>query len=410
MKRLFFLVSAISLSMLALSGEAGAAPHKAKLFVDASRSLTFEIPRGWQAKEGIGEIVATLMDKDTGRISIFAPWRSDVPTGEGVVRILAELYSGARMGDIRADQIGGKEARIMLFDFDGRERTSGVAIGLANNRCDVNIICADVPQKFASTFLACREIASHLRCDLEFDRSQWDEAFRSAISRGIFALMDGRAGCRGYRDEPARMAAIAKDLGRHEDAALLALIADSLSSGPRAKDTAQLDGIFKAYKETHDLFSKIMRADSYLEEGNISKARKVIDDIESAMPMDSHLLWALKVKIARIENDTASAEKAFDGLEGGICGRSGAMAAYELGRAEGTLKPDKSRGLFEKALAADPTFIPAYVFLGQALMMNGMTAKASYARLCAWLMRAPDVPEVRRLKAHIATVEMNSHP
>ncbi|MFH1830348.1 MAG: hypothetical protein ABH871_06190 [Pseudomonadota bacterium] len=382
----------VAMSICSYSLKSYAIQRKPQFFVEPSRSMGFEIPYGWQAQAGFGNSIADLSDGKGNQIRVISRAHSKGPNADNIKQLIAKLYSGAR--------IRRQNALITLFDVDARGGLRGALIRLGTDACDVNILCISAKSDFAETFLVARELAANMRCDLAADPSLWDGDLQQVIARATFASLDGRAGCSGVSEELTRMALIAKQLGKLSDAKQLESIAHDLS----------LRAHMKGMQKNLSFFSLLMSASLALDEGDIDKAKKLMRRVEPFNASRSQLFLSLKVKIARLENDVAYAEQAFEQIKGDVCGRSGAMAAYELGRAIGAADSGRAIKLFEDSIEADPTFVPAYVALGQMLVDSGMPATAVSARMNARLSKAPKVPEVQSFKMRFATVEKSVHP
>ncbi len=400
---------AAAICVFGLLQQADARKIKRQMFFEPSRRMAFKIPHGWNAKPGLGNRIADLTNDGHGRMHIIADSVTNIK------RLIATLHSGANVEDAVKRAVGQKEALITFFDSDAGQGLKGAVIDIGDDGCDVYVVCADSHRDFAPTFLACRELVSNMRCDVEPDPGRWDENFRRVMTRSAFAYLDGRAGCAGVSEEPMRMAAIAKELGKLSDADELESIALGLSIGAETNEALAPD-IHKISKKTSEYFSGLLRAELALEHGDMDKAKEMIVKAES-QGQPSRLLLAIKIKTARLQNEIAHAEQAFKSFERDICGRSGAMAAYELGRAIETSDHIRARKLFERAIDADPTFIPAYISLGKALIKSGMPASLASVRIKALLSQAPAVARVKDFRrrfemreVRIATVEKNSHP
>lgn len=398
---------AVAICVFGFMPQADARKIKRQMFIEPSLRMALSIPYGWSANPGLGNRIVDLINDSQGKMHVISSSIADVK------RLIAELYSGARIEDTIKQRLGNRDAFITFFDLFSEKNLKGAIIKINGGNCDVNILCTDVHKDFAPTFLACRELVSNMRCDLEADPERWDKDLKRVMRRGVFAYLDGRGGCAGVSEEPRRMAMIAREIGKLSDADKLESMALMLSM--KAKTNKAL--LSDVPKSVSKFFSLLMRSQLALESGDVDKAKEMISKAESHNRLNSRLLLAIKIKLACRQKDVASAEQFFEVLEKDICGRSGSMAAYELGSAVETFDQERALSLFERAIDADPAFVPPYISLGKALLRSGMPASSAFARMKALLSRAPAVPWVEDFKRrfetraeHIATVEKNSHP
>ncbi len=410
----------------AKSSEAG----RRDKFVDPSREISFLPPaEGWKVKAGFGEEVASLAGQGRGAMRIKwekAPSPAHAPlTPEQAVM---NEFPGSHMLSSHVLDLNDNSAAAARFESaDGLD---GIVILIHRDDGIVSVSCVDDARAFLSTFLACRDLASSITSEpASADPSTLAAAVNSVEERARFAWLDGRAGCPGIADEPRRMAQIAAAAGDAASARELSMLSTALKGKGSPRDSGQgsFGAVLKARafaSEGHresaaEILRKLAASDDgffaaldlariSLEDGNAEEAGRILLRAGSGRYGDasaSRLLTALRIWQARLDGDAAAAKTAFESVRSDLCGTSGAIAAYELGRALSRQDPARAAGLFEQAIEADRSHAPAYLSLGRALLDSGASAAEVKTWLERLLSRAPDSPEIAGLRRRFTNMD-----
>jgi len=75
-----------------------------------------------------------------------------------------------------------------------------------------------------------------------------------------------------------------------------------------------------------------------------------------------------------------------------------ARAAHEAGLVAEEASADRAISLYEKAIASDPSYAPAYASLARAIVRRGDGIGAAVVRMRHLLAKAPRTPEIDRIR------------
>ncbi|MFA4874182.1 MAG: hypothetical protein WC956_05020 [bacterium] len=407
-----------------------AASREKNIFVEPSRGISFKLPgNGWKASAGFGREIASI--SGPGQAMMRVVWSDPIKSRaaqDAPSSAVMEQYPGSILKGIEQVKTAGRSET--LVSFKTRDGLDGALIAVAAKNGVVGVFCADDDRAFVSTFLSCRQLASSISFDARsMDLASLNEAVRSVAARAEFALLDGRSGCPGIADEPRRMARIAAGEGDASSAQKLSRLADALEGGkiPRypggdgpaeiikARGLAREGRVESARqiltalaRKDDGLYAALELARISLDEGDSDGARRIISRVNSGRyggASSSHLLAALRIRLARLDGDSATAAKEFESMQREICGSSGALAAHELGLAISRQQPARAAALFEQAIEADRSYAPAYLSLGHSMLDSGAGVGEVRARLKRLLALVPDSAELRSLRARFMDME-----
>jgi hypothetical protein len=360
-----------------------------------------------------------------------------------------------------------------VFTLGADAEKKGVAIRGGGKGCEYVAICEGEASEFAETFLGCRELVRSATCaeitgggchshasalgeiptpDFMDGLNILDgsgalsaaKASRISLMKGMFALLDGRSSCPGVHEEVKRMSenlrrrgcvhqaatldALGKLLSDPEDASMLRRFAKGTSGNLKRLLEAIALEASGSVVSAGQVYARLANgSDGFFAALRLARLRMDEDDVDGAIEVlartkgkrESNLLAAPDLGLARAYSDRAAAAKIAASFDGEMCGESGALAAYEMGRIVAAEDPKAARRYFEMALDADSGLAPAYPALGRAMVSSGVSASRASELLLKWLTRAPPSREIVEMRGRLAEylaklsrgpVDLISHP
>lgn len=394
-------------------------------FIDPLRGLAFKLPPGeWVFEEGFGDVIFRIsrgpkrdvvikwhLNKQVlGEIKRVGVDRSN---GKWRVRNEGGLLMASR--DARSTLMPSKEARIF------RNIGGGV----------VEISCLADEELLLDMFLICRDLAREVEA---VERPAQPEFILDyVLTKALHAYLDGRAGCGGISDglkKLARESQVGGSYGLSRRLVRLAQLIEGLPFPPGRDDFEKFQEALSATGGFDEGLRAMLEAQVMEQEGRLGVARRIYERLAgkddgflasvalvrldlasgdlgrarqrlSGFSKGSYFLRALRIWAARLSGDGVALSESAEGLGDDVCGYGGAIAMHQLGLAYAGVDPARAIGYFERAIDVAPTYIPAYLSLGTAMLESGEGASVAMDELLRLISLAPQTDSIKALKSRL---------